>query len=377
MRSKYIIPLIFLSAALCLLAGCLPTGKALETPAPAGGHTAGLLLSQDQADPENELDGVFTTWRAQWDLDKGTLAMEEAPAMVTTGSDRYANLFSWDGADQYIVWDETLLSDTAAGAALVPYRPLIENDSQVLFGPGYQVSLSPAFQCQVTLEGNNPLSFPDISPALTHQGKAVSLGDLSLLSHSLEGNTLTLVYGSLGDGSGENGYLLTGRLDLETQKAAWGQPVPVPGDYYAGLFLASSTYHPILEGRMYLSVWSSVGYYDLAQETFSALQDLPAQADQLLPQAQRAAFQGRTLPAEVLGMTQEAVIVSFSYREGETPHEVYAALQGDQALGFLDWSQTKTGSRISLYDAQGNKTQQTDVPKVNSAPRFQTTLSPT
>ena len=55
------------------------------------------------------------------------------------------------------------------------------------------------------------------------------LADLFLLSHTLEGDQLTLVYGAmLTMEGGQEDLLLTAAVDLATQQAQWGDPVPPP-----------------------------------------------------------------------------------------------------------------------------------------------------
>lgn len=384
-RKTYRIPLgVILIAATCLaivpLQGCQTRADAQGAPAAKEKEpeTIALLLPSDEASTQDEFDGTFTAWLGTWDVTTGDFSLGKDPTVTMTGENRQDNTLSWDGKNQYLVWDETVVTAHDKDAAVLPCRPAFQNDSRMIWGSGYQVELTQDAQCVLTQEEKNAITIPLSDPKLSVDGKAVALKDLSVLGCTKNNEQLTLVYAYLNENQNGNCVLLHAKLDLKTKEVTWSEPVTIPDEYRDGFFFCDFLYHPIIDQKLYFSSWDSIAYYDLKDNQFVDMKEIPKQVKTLLPQAERATFEGKTLSAEVVGCTPEMVIGSISYQEPktETLHEVYFAVKGDQVLGFLVWQDSDSASSITVYDKDLQQTAQMDTPNINLAPRFQMTVSP-
>lgn len=348
-----------LLAALLLLALPLAACNAPSTDEPAAftpTTPVGFLLTQDNPTSADGLEGTFSIRTGTWDLNAGTFQYEEAPVLEVTGPERDSQLFSWNGADQYIVGDQETVTAASDSVHLVSWAPLYDH-SRACWGPGYQLLVSLEDPAQITLEreGTDPVTVTLPEPPTDEP-----LADLLLLSHTLEGDQLTLVYGAMltMDG-GQEDLLLTAAVDLAAQQAQWGDPVPLPQAYSSHFFPpAHSWYYPVVDGKLYFSTGDSAAYFDLSAGTFTALEDLPQRLEALFPGAARAenAAGGGVFPAEPMGATEEAAVFAFLY-EGRN---VWVALRESQVLGVLE--QSLEDNTLTCYDSAFQQTSQVELP---------------
>ncbi len=382
-RKPYRLPLgAILIAATCLamvlLQGCQARADAQGTPIEKEKEheTIALLLPSDEVSTQDELDGTFQAWLGTWDVTTGQFSMGKDPVVTMTGGNRQDNLFSWDGKNQYRVWDQAAVAAHDKDAAVLPFLP---KDSKIIYGPDYQVELTQDAQCIVTLKEKPALTVSLPDPKLSVDGKAVALSNMFVLGCALDNDQLTLAYAYLPEAQDKNAVLLHGKLDLKTKEVTWAAPVDIPNTYRNGFFFCLFLYHPIQDQKLYFSTWNSIAYYDLKDNRFVELKEIPNQIEKLLPQAERITLEGKTASAEIIGCTPEMVLANISYQDPNTEalHEVFFAIQGDQVLGFLDWQQGKdAASSITVYDKDLQQTAQMDTPNINLAPRFQMTVSP-
>ena len=367
MKSLHHISMLGISilAALCLLAAC--GGQAA---ADAQG-TVGVLLSADEVDPQDELNGTFTTWRGTWDLEAGTLETEASPAFETVGQNRHLNLLAWNGTDQYIVWDDTCVSDKSGSMDVILWGAA--DGGMTIWGPGYQVEIMPERQWTVTRSGEDPVVFQG-----AEESGLMDLDDMSLLGSGLKGDQLVLVYAAFGGQDAEENTLLCLTLDLAAKEILCSNQIEIPSEYCDGMFLASVLYYPILDGKLYFSSWDSVAYFDLETHRFTALDNIPAQIEKVIPNLDRTGFDGIPDSVDLVGSTENTVIASVCYEEKDTQvsHVVYAAVQGDRMVGLLDQRQEEGASTMTVYDEDLQQTDQAALPSVNTAPQFQMMVSP-
>lgn len=318
--------------------------------------SVGFLLSQDNPTSEDGLEGTFSIRTGSWDLNTGTFQYEETPVLEATGPERNSQLFSWNGADQYLIGDQDAVTAASDSVDLVSWVPLYDH-SHVCWGPGYQLLVSLEDPAQITLEREDT---DPVTVTLPEPPADEPLADLFLLSHTLEGDQLTLVYGAmLTMEGGQEDLLLTVAVDLASQQAQWGDPVSLPQAYSPHFFPpAHSWYYPVVDGKLYFSTGDSAAYFDLSAGTFTALEDLPQRLEALFPGAERAenTAGGGVFPAEPMGATEEVAIFAFLY-EGRN---VWVALRDEQVLGVLE--QSLENNTITCYDSAFQQTSQVELP---------------
>ena len=376
--------LIVLAIGLTLLPlqGCQDQADSAKKETPSAQGTASwqdsisCLVPSDQEDPQNELDGTFTTCIGAWDLVQGRFSLDAQPAVTMTGEGRIDNLLSWNGKDRCIVFDSKAASSQESISVLGYYDSLKQGE-RMIWGDGYEIKLTEDFQCTVT-QGETAVSFTLPETDLSAHGKKVALENLMWLGGEVQGDQCTLVFAYLDIASGEENWMLLANANLQTKAVQWEEPVAVPEEYRDGFFLCASLDRPLLNHKLYFSAWDSIAYYDLKEKRFVTLASLPEQTAKLLPQAVRATFNGRPVSAEIEGCTKDTVVGSISYVEdnGAVTHEAYFAVQGDQVGGFLVWSTQKDASWITVYGPDLKQTDRVETPTSDFAPRWQKVISP-
>ena len=317
--------------------------------------SVGFLLFQDNPTSEDRLEGTFSIRTGSWDLNTGTFQYEETPVLEATGPERNSQLFSWNGADQYLIGDQDAVTAASDSVDLVSWVPLYDH-SHVCWGPGYQLLVSLEDPAQITLEREDT---DPVTVTLPEPREDLPLDELFSFGHILEGDQLTLAYGALLTvEGGQEDLLLTATVDLSTQQVQWSNPTTVPQEYVRTLFYPYNVYYPILDQKLYFSTGESAAYFDLSTQTFTVLEDLPEQLDSLFPGIKRTyySFSNETAPAEPMGATEEVAIFGFLY-EGRN---VWVALRDDQVLGVLE--QSLENNTITCYDSAFQQTSQVELP---------------
>lgn len=374
---KYVLPIVVIVVIAGIIAAVFFWKQEKDTSINANEvEPVNLLLSSDEVDSQNELEGVYTSWRGIWDVYTGDVAVDKENEIVTTGPDRQMNLLSWDGGEKYIVWDESCVSTEEDNIDLVNCKPFYLDGTRTIWGPGYQVKLTNNYHCIVTREGEKDVTFTNIDKSLSISN--LTMKDLEILGCDLVDNQLTLVYAHFVGSHVEGNLLLAATLNLDTQVISWTDPVEVLSEDSGGMFFSTFPYYPIVDGKMYFSTWESFAYFDIENGTYTHLDSVDEMIKTILPDAERTAFFGETLSSDVMGSNGELVIGLVSYKEKETnmAHDVYFAIQGKQILGIADWCNSDDGSMIITYDKNLQQLKQVSLPKVNVAPKPQTLVSP-
>lgn len=321
----------------------------------------GLLISTDEVSPNNELDGTYTTYVGRWDLETGRVEYDAEPKLVTTGPDRQFNVLSWDGKNQYIVWDETCISSTDESTELLPCREAFQDGKRTIWGPGYRLTLTSTEKCEectVTRDGKTPVSFENLYRSL--DSSVVDLESMSFLGCDLTGDTLILVYDCT-NLTHEKDILLQATLNLPQKQITWAKPISITAEQAQGIRF-SYPYYPIINQKMYFSEWDTIAYYDFSKNKIIQLETLPAKIQALLPNTERTTFDDRPLSSNLMGRTKDVVVSNFEYSEGTISHTVYLAIRDGQVLGTLDWQRNGTRSSITTYGADWKPLCQIDLP---------------
>lgn len=339
--------------------------------------TVGFLLSSDEEDSQNELDGACTLWKGRWDIKDGTITYDTMPVLIMGGPNRRGNILAWDGGDQYIIWDPTYIVQQDDSARTVPYLEAYEDGTQVIWGPGYQIKLSSTSQCTVVQEGADPVSFESIDHRFTIDDDTVELQNLRFLGCELADEQLVLVYAYFYD-QGERGVMLYAALDLSTLDISWSKPIQVPDAYCGGLFFCYCPYYPLLDQKLYFSAGDTVAYLDLNRDQIVALEKLPSQVEKLLPAAERTSFHGREFPVELVGRTNDVVIASIGYLGSDeaSSHEVYLAIRGERIVGILDEHRQNDRMTLTAYTEDFEQTAQVALPFADPALQWEMVVSP-
>lgn len=325
--------------------------------------SVGLLLSTDAVSPDNELDGTFTTYKASWDLTTGIIQCDADPALVTTGPDRASNLLSWDGKDRYLVWDAACVSGDSS-TEILPCREAFQDGTRTVWGPDYQLSLTPTGGCTVTQDGMEAVTVENLYRSLNNA--AVDLTQMSFLGCERKGDTLTLVYSCFDNPLEDDCFLLHAALDLQKRTVTWSAPVRITGAQGQGILFAPSCY-PVLNQKLYFSVGDTIAYYDLAKNAVTEWKTLPGQIKALIPGAGPTVYGEKPSAASagVMGCTNDVVLASFDYRVGTASHTIYLAVRDGQVLGLLDWQRER--SSITTYGADWKALCQIDLPTKDAA----------
>lgn len=382
-RKKYRLLLTIVVLAIVCLCATLVTkhffvpGADDRSGATIEDSTVGFLLSSDEDDSQNELDGACTLWKGRWDIKAGTITYDTTPVLIMGGPNRRGNILAWDGGNQYIIWDPTYIVQQDDSARTVPYLEAYEDGTQVIWGPGYQIKLSSTSQCTVVQEGADPVFFENIDHKFTIDNDTVELQNLRFLGCELADEQLVLVYAYFYD-QGERGVMLYAALDLPTLDISWSKPIQVPDAYCGGLFFCYCPYYPLLDQKLYFSAGDTVAYLDLNRDQIVALEKLPSQVEKLLPVAERTSFHGREFPVELVGRTSDVVIASIGYLESDSDssHEVYLAIQGDRIIGTLDEHRQSDQTTLAVYKEDLEKTAQVELPFVDPALQWEMVVSP-
>lgn len=370
-------------AAACLLAGCAEDSTVTNQPSPAAVQSSvGVLISVDEPDSQDSVNGTLTTWQGTWDLSTGSFTMGTSPEFVTVGENRQSNLFSWNGDTQYLVWDTESLSTDNQQLTVISCRPGLSDGNRTIWGPGYQIEIAPPDQYIVTRDGEDPILFENIDYSNFLEDETVDLDTMEIAGCDVTGNQLVLVcFDYVNEVVGETtnlyGTIMYITFDLETKEATCSKPVRAERAELEGLIFGGS-YYPILDQKMYLPSGDSVAYFDLETETIVRLDEIPGQLETLLPGIERVSAGGPPVSAMFVGQTEEVVIAAFYYREADTGiyHTINVAIQGDQIVGMLDQRGEETQSTVVVYNSALQQTSQVELPAADTILEFPMMVSP-
>ena len=382
MKSSYSIPALGIGmlAAACLLAGCAEDSTAADQPSPAAVQSSvGVLISVDEPDSQDSVDGTLTTWQGTWDLSTGSFTMGTSPEFVTVGEHRQSNLISWNGDTQYLVWDAESLSTDNQQLTVISCDPGVADGT--IWGPGYQIEITPPDQYIVTRDGEDPILFENIDYSNFLEDETVDLDTMEIVGCDVTGNQLVLVcFDYVNEVVGETtnlyGTIMYITFDLDTKEATCSKPVQAERAELEGLIFWGS--YPILDQKMYLPSGDSVAYFDLETETIVRLDEIPGQLETLLPGIERVSAGGPPVSAMFVGRTEEVVIAAFYYREADTViyHTINVAIQGDQIVGMLDQQGEETQSTVVVYNSALQQTSQVELPAADTILEFPMMVSP-
>lgn len=370
-------------AAACLLAGCAEDSAVTDQPSPAAVQSSvGVLISADEPDSQDSVNGTLTTWQGTWDLSTGSFTMGTSPAFVTVGVNRQSNLFSWNGDTQYLVWDTKSLSTDNQQLTVISCRPGLSDGNRTIWGPGYQIEITPQDQYIVTRDGEDPILFEDIDYSNFLDDETVDLDTMEIVGCDVTGNQLVLVCFDSASETVSGHTVLYGALmyitfDLETGETTCSKPVRAEREYSEEIYF-KFFYYPILDQKIYIPGGDSVAYFDLETETIVGLDKIPDQLEDLLPGIERVSFDGLPESAMFAGGTEEVVIAAFYYREADTGinHTINVAIQGDQIVGMLDQQGEETQSTVVVYNSALQQTSQVELPAADTILEFPMMVSP-
>lgn len=276
--------------------------------------------------------GETELFPAEWNLQSGTLAIQDDPVFIVSGQDYFDYVELWDGNENYMVSEvvEVLESDNNANITKFDYQ----SENKLYYCRGYTLEITDDQEFILTDKSTDKkFSKEHVYKEYDIKGSTVKTSDCYVIGSYYDGEILRVFYCFLNpDGSHENHYLFYVTISLESQLIEWSEGINVPSEYHSGLFITLYENTFATSDKFYFSGWNTIVYLDLLDNKIKPLNSITDVIDNMIPGAKR----------EVHNYSNDSSDISFTSISGNS---------GNTIICYLALADQKTGKLYVTYYA--------------------------